>query len=173
MALIQAMINEDLLFLLACNIKHLTFESRKDVQTIFSHILRFRNAQSQAAGADPPVISYIVHNRPEIITELCRGYETSHSAMPCGAILRESLRYDVIAAIVLYDQSEPGELAVRLTTLEPGPPQNGTGVFWKFFEWIDRGSFEVSADAFATFRVRNLSSWLALPCLPHPLFLSV
>ena len=154
MTLIQAMINEDLLFLLARNIRNLTFESRKDVQTVFSHVLRFRSAQSQAAaGTDPPVISYIVHNRPEIITELCRGYETSHSAMPCGAILREALKFDVIAAIVLYDQSKPGEPAVRLTALQPGPPQNGTGVFWKFFEWIDRGSFEVSADAFSSFRV--------------------
>jgi len=29
---------------------------------------------------------------------------------------------------------------------------SGNGVFWEFFEWIDRGSFEVSADAFTTFR---------------------
>jgi hypothetical protein len=26
-------------------------------------------------------------------------------------------------------------------------------VFWSFFDWIDKSSFEVSADAFTTFRV--------------------
>lgn len=73
--------------------------------------------------------------------------------MPCGAILREALKFDVITAIVLYDQSKEGEPAVRLTHLQPGIPQTGEGVFWKFFHWIDASSFEVSADAFATFRV--------------------
>ena len=146
------MIHEDLLFELSRSIHLLTFESRKDTQTIFSHVLRFRPVNS--TSVDPPVISYIVHNRPEIIVELCRGYATSHSAMPCGAILREALKFDVITAIVLYDQSSEGEPAVRLTSLQPGIPQTGQGVFWRFFEWIDRGNFEVSADAFATFRVR-------------------
>lgn len=148
--LIQAMINEDLLFELSRSIHLLTFESRKDTQTIFSHVLRFRSGNSP--GVDPPVITYIVRSRPEIIVELCRGYGVSHSAMPCGAILREALKFDVIAAVILYDQSKEGESAVRLTSLQPGVPQNGRGVFWKFFEWIDRGNFEVSADAFATFR---------------------
>jgi hypothetical protein len=26
-------------------------------------------------------------------------------------------------------------------------------VFWKFFDWINKSSFEVAADAFTTFRV--------------------
>lgn len=146
------MVQEDLLFELARSIQLLAFESRKDVQTIFSHVLRFKPAHSK--NVDPPIISYIVHTRPEIIVELCRGYGADQSAMPCGAILREALKFDVIAAIVLYDQSEVGEPAVRLTNLQPGIPQTGKGVLWKFFEWIDRGSFEVSSDAFATFRVR-------------------
>ncbi|PLB38514.1 Mo25 family protein [Aspergillus candidus] len=149
-ALVQATLQEDLLYDLACLIDRLPFEARKDVQTIFSQILRFKN--SGTGQGDPPVISYIVHNRPEVIIELCKGYRYSHSAMPCGTILREALKYDVVAAIILYDQSEEGEPAIRLSEVKPGTPQDGNGVFWKFFEWIDRGSFELSADAFTTFR---------------------
>lgn len=69
-------------------------------------------------------------------------------------ILREALKFDVVTAVVLYDQSQEGGSAVRLSDLNPSAPQNGDGVFWNFFEWIDKGNFEVSADAFTTFRVR-------------------
>ncbi|KAJ5104138.1 hypothetical protein N7532_004667 [Penicillium argentinense] len=150
-ALIQATLQEDLLYDLSRSIHLLPFEARKDTQTIFSHILRFRPS-SYAPDKDPPVISYIVHHRPEILVELCRGYSHSQSAMPCGVILREALKFDVVTAVVLYDQSHEGEPAGRLSDLKPNAPQNGEGVFWKFFEWIDKGNFEVSADAFTTFR---------------------
>lgn len=76
--------------------------------------------------------------------------------MPCGVILREALKFDVVAAVVLYDQSQEGEPAVRLSELKPNAAQNGEGVFWNFFEWIDKGNFEVSADAFTTFRVCSI-----------------
>jgi calcium binding protein 39 len=90
--------------------------------------------------------------------ELCRGYESPQSAMPCGTILRQALAYDTIAAVILYDESQPGEKAIQLKDVDVSHKQTGKGVFWKFFEWIDKGSFEVSADAFTTFRVRPLSS---------------
>ncbi|EPS29896.1 hypothetical protein PDE_04846 [Penicillium oxalicum 114-2] len=150
-ALVQATLQEDLLFDLSRTIHLLPFEARKDTQTIFSHILRFRPA-AYAPDKDPPVISYIVHNRPEVLVELCRGYNQSQSAMPCGVILREALKFDVVTAVILYDQSNEGEPAVRLSELKPNLPQSGNGVFWNFFHWIDKSNFEVSADAFTTFR---------------------
>ncbi|KAJ5293953.1 hypothetical protein PENANT_c009G01278 [Penicillium antarcticum] len=150
-ALVQATLQEDLLYDLSRSIHLLPFEARKDTQTIFSHILRFRPV-SYADDKDPPVISYLVHHRPEIIIELCRGYMQPQSAMPCGVILREALKFDVITAVVLYDQSSEGEAAVRLSELKPNLPQRGDGVFWRFFDWIDKSNFEVSADAFTTFR---------------------
>ncbi|KAF4218149.1 hypothetical protein CNMCM6805_005118 [Aspergillus fumigatiaffinis] len=149
-ALVQATVHEDLLYELARNLRHLPFQARKDTQTIFSQILRFRPAQ--ANKGDPPVISYIVHNRPEIIVELCRGYESPESTMPCGAILREALKFDVCAAIILYDQSTEGQPVIKLTQVNPDIPQKGNGIFWRFFHWIDKSSFEVSADSFTTFR---------------------
>jgi calcium binding protein 39 len=74
--------------------------------------------------------------------------------MPCGTILREALKFDVVAAIILCDESREGEPAIRLRDLLLNTQQSGNGIFWEFFEWIDRGSFEVSADAFTTFRVQ-------------------
>ncbi|CAG7986939.1 unnamed protein product [Penicillium olsonii] len=150
-ALVQATLQEDLLFDLSKSIHMLPFEARKDTQTIFSHILRFRPV-SYSNDKDPPVISWLVHNRPEVIVELCRGYMQSQSAMPCGVILREALKSDVVTAIVLYDQSREGEPAIRLSEVVPNHPQSGDGVFWQFFDWIDKSNFEVSADAFTTFR---------------------
>ncbi|KAJ5887921.1 hypothetical protein N7495_007962 [Penicillium taxi] len=150
-SLVQAILQEDLLYDLSRTIHLLPFEARKDTQTIFSHILRFRPL-NYAADKDPPVISYIVHHRPEILIELCRGYSENQSVMPCGVILREALKFDVVAAVILYDQSQQGEPAVRITELKPNQTQKGDGVFWNFFEWIDKSNFEVSADAFTTFR---------------------
>ncbi|KAJ5155731.1 hypothetical protein N7492_008534 [Penicillium capsulatum] len=150
-ALIQASLQEDLLYDLSQSIHLLPFEARKDTQTIFSHALRFRPT-GYPPDKDPPVISYLVHHRPEILVELCRGYSQPQSAMPCGVILREALKFDVVTAVVLYDQSKEGESAVRLSDLKPNLPQRGDGVFWNFFEWVDKSNFEVSADAFTTFR---------------------
>jgi len=150
--LIHAIIQEDLLYDISKSIRLLPFEARKDAQILFSHILRFK--PQNAAPGDPSAISYLVLQRPEIIIELCRGYNHAQSAMPCGQILRQALAYDTIAAVILYDESQPNtnERAVQLKEVDVGRRQSGTGTFWKFFDWINKGSFEVSADAFTTFR---------------------
>ena len=136
----------------------LPFEARKDAQVIFSQILRFRPVNSTAA--EPSAISYLVLQRPEIIIELCRGYDYPQSAMPCGTILRQALQHDTIAAVILYDESLPSERAVQLKNVDVTRKQNSQGVFWKFFQWINKGSFEVSADAFTTFRVSRALQFL-------------
>lgn len=152
-ALMDSLIRDDLLYKIARKLRYLPFEARKDVQAIFSILLRFRPpGNNPTNNADPPVINYIVRERPEVVIELCRGYAYNPSATPCGVILREAIRFDVMAAIILYDESQDGEPAVRLTKLKAGP-QSGNGIFWKFFEWIDRSTFEVATDAFTTFRV--------------------
>ena len=73
--------------------------------------------------------------------------------MPCGGVLREALKYDAIAALLLYDEGEEGK-QLDLANVNPDIPASGNGIFWRFFDWIDKGAFELSADAFNTFRVR-------------------
>lgn len=144
------MIQEDVLFALARSIYKLPFESRKDTQVILSYVLRFRPPNSSIA--DPMALNYIFSHRPEVITALCKGYAHRGSALPCGTVLREILKYDAVTAIILYDDPSLGN-QLSLATVDTDAPQSGDGVFWRFFEWIDQGSFEVSADAFTTFRV--------------------
>jgi hypothetical protein len=80
--------------------------------------------------------------------------------MCCGGVLREALKYDAIAALILYD--EPNDGAGRdLASVDPAVPSSGNGVFWRFFDWIDTGAFEATADAFSTFRVNILPRPLA------------
>ncbi|KIW66249.1 hypothetical protein, variant [Phialophora macrospora] len=154
--LVHCIIQEDILFELAKSIRLLPFEARKDAQIIFSHILRYKTPSTpsspQSGNQEPSAITYLVSQRPEIIVELCRGYEFPQSAMPCGTVLRQALQYETIAAVILYDESQPGEKAVQLKDVDVSRKQTGTGVFWRFFDWINKGSFEVSADAFTTFR---------------------
>jgi calcium binding protein 39 len=151
--LVTGIITEDLLYILAINLHRLPFESRKDAQTIFSHVLRF-TPLGASPKSDPIALSYIINKRPEVLVELCNGYNHKESAMPAGTVLREVLKSDAAAAIILYD--DPGEASSSskgLSSIQLEVQQSGRGVFWKFFDWIDKGSFEVGADAFTTFRV--------------------
>jgi calcium binding protein 39 len=154
------MIQEDLLYILAVNLHRLPFEARKDTQTIFSYVLRFTPPNAQPKS-DPIALSYIISKRPEVIVELCNAYNHKESAMPAGTVLREVLKSDAVAAIILYDDPNQENTSSKgLSAIHREAQQSGKGVFWKFFDWIDKGSFEVGADAFTTFRV----CFELLPC---------
>lgn len=73
--------------------------------------------------------------------------------MPCGGVLREALKYDAIAALLLYDEGDEDGKQLDLANVNPDVAASGNGIFWRFFDWIDKGAFELSADAFNTFRV--------------------
>jgi calcium binding protein 39 len=151
--LVTGMIQEDLLYLLAVNLYRLPFESRKDAQVIFSYVLRFR-PPTASPKSEPIALSYVINNRPEVLVELCNGYDHKESATPAGTVLREVLKSDAATAIILYDDpNENSPSSKGLTGIQPEAKQSWKGVFWKFFNWIDQGSFEVGADAFTTFRV--------------------
>lgn len=73
--------------------------------------------------------------------------------MPCGGVLREALKYDAVAALILYDEPNPEGTARNLAEVDTANASSGQGTFWKFFDWIVKSSFEVCTDAFNTFRV--------------------
>ncbi|KAF1356397.1 Mo25-like protein [Delphinella strobiligena] len=146
--LVQFLVTEDLLRLLAENIHRLPFEARKDTQTIISNVLRFKQPGTDAT--EPIALQYVISTRPEIIIALCNGYDRRESAMPCGGILKEALKHDAVTALILYD--EPSGPPLDLGSIDTSQPSSGQGVFWKFFDWIDKSLFEVSTDAFDTFR---------------------
>ena len=51
-------------------------------------------------------------------------------------MLRDSIKYELLASVVLNDER-----------------------FWKFFDYVQGGSFDVSSDAFSTFKV----TWVLQP----------
>ncbi|KAF2239450.1 Mo25-like protein [Viridothelium virens] len=145
--LVTYLIQDDLLHLLVTNLHKLPFESRKDTQVIISNIFRYQAPGS--TSTEPVALSHICYRKPEIILALCHGYDRRESFMACGGVLREALKRDAVAAIILYH--EPDQ-TLDLSNIDPSTPASGKGVFWKFFYWIDKGAFELSADAFNTFR---------------------
>ena len=153
------MIQEDFLYALAHSLHLLPFEGRKDSQTIFCTILRFRPPGSTAEIS--PALAYVIDERPEVIIELCRGYNHSESVMPCGVVLREIAKNEDVAQIILCDESQENEAAIRINMIDENKPASGNGVFWDFFPCIDKAAFEVSADAFSTFRVSRLVASVA------------
>ena len=148
--LLKDMIQEDFFVPLIRNIHLLRFEARKDSQTVLSYALRFRPPSS--TEEDTLAIAYVINHRPEVVVELCRGYEHRESAMPCGAVLREIIKNDQIAAIVLHDESQGNEPVIPVVDIDYEQMQTGAGIFWRFFDYIDKSAFEASTDAFTTFR---------------------
>ena len=146
--LVKAVLQEDVLPALAQNVHLLAFEARKDTQSILSHVLRFKAAD--ATSPVPLAIDHVVRHRPGFVVDLCRGYEHRESAMPCGVVLREILKFQEVAVIIFYDEGDGRPFDFGAADYDA--PSTGRGVFWQFFPWIDRGAFEVSADAFTTFR---------------------
>ena len=87
--------------------------------------------------------------RPEVISALCQCYNHKTSIVQSGNMLREALKQEDVTIVVLYD--EPPK-RFDINAIEDTTPSNGEGLFWQFFVWIEAPSFEISADAFTTFR---------------------
>ena len=149
--LVTAALAESLLPQLVENIHRLPFEARKDTQTIISNVFRFRSPGSNSN--EPDALREVLRQQPEIVVALCNGYERRESASPCGGILKEALKWDAVAAVILYDEPTADGRTVNIYEIDVDRQASGNGVFWKFFSWIDKSSFEVSADAFDCFRL--------------------
>ncbi|KAK5168632.1 Hym1p [Saxophila tyrrhenica] len=150
--LVSTILAESLLPLLVTNIHRLPFEARKDTQTIISNVFRFRNPGS--THTEPDALKEVLRTQPGIVVSLCNGYERRESAGACGGILKEALKWDAVAAVILYDEPLPDGKTIDIyNDVDASSQSSGNGVFWKFFDWIDKSSFEVSADAFDCFRL--------------------
>lgn len=134
---------------------------------ILSAIFRFRPANSPPK-TDPVAMSWVVNHRPQVLIELCKAYEYKESATAAGSVLREMLKHQAAAAVILFDDGEEqGSSFKGIGGIDEDRQQSGNGVFWRFFEWIDKSSFEVAADAFTTFRVRSSALLSSKRCAYH------
>jgi len=118
----QEIYNSGLLLLLLKNLHRIDFEGKKDVAQLFNNVLR------RQIGTRTPTVEYICTS-PEILFTLCRGYEQQEIALTCGTMLRESIRYEPLAKIILHSDH-----------------------FYDFFKYVEVSTFDIASDAFATFK---------------------
>lgn len=147
------MIQQDLFYLLARCICHLNGELIGVAQSILSFTIRYKPANH--SSPDPPVITHVVDDRPEVIYWLCLGYEKNPNLMwHNGKVLREALKHEGVARTILYNQNHNDSGDCSIKDVDMDAQETGEGLFWKFFYWIDTRAFEASADCFSTFKVR-------------------
>ncbi|KAH8921808.1 Mo25-like protein [Atractiella rhizophila] len=112
----------DLLGLLVINLWKLEFEARKDVCQIFNILLR------RQIGTRLPTVDYLA-TKEDVIFSLLRGYENPEIALNTGLILRELLRHEQLARVLLYSEQ-----------------------FYLFFGYIEQTTFGIACDAMANFK---------------------
>lgn len=120
--LAQETYNANVLPLLIKNLGKLEFESKKDVALIFNNLLR------RQIGTRSPTVEYLCA-RPEILLALLKGYESPDIAISCGTMLKESVRHEHLAKILLCSEQ-----------------------FYDFFGYVEVSTFDIASDAFSTFK---------------------
>ncbi|CAD5229117.1 unnamed protein product [Bursaphelenchus okinawaensis] len=120
--LAQETYNANVLPLLIKNLAKLEFESKKDVSLIFNNLLR------RQIGTRSPTVEYLCA-RPEILFTLVKGYECPDIALTCGTMLKECIRHEHLAKVILYSEH-----------------------LYDFFTYVEVPSFDLASDAFSTFK---------------------
>jgi len=112
----------DLLPLIVLHIGKLEFETKKDVASVFNNILR------RQIGPRYPTVEYIC-THTDILDNLVKGYDSPEVALTCGSMLRECIKHEAIAKILLHSDN-----------------------LWEFFKYVEMPNFEIASDGFATFK---------------------
>eukprot|EP01094_Clydonella_sp_ATCC50884_P008777 TRINITY_DN18329_c0_g1_i1.p1 TRINITY_DN18329_c0_g1~~TRINITY_DN18329_c0_g1_i1.p1 ORF type:complete len:341 (-),score=116.50 TRINITY_DN18329_c0_g1_i1:191-1213(-) len=119
----EILATDGLLGLFISQMNKMAFEAKKDVAQIFNNLLRRSNASNRNHARE-----HICEN-PAILDNLMDGYEGSETALNCGLMLRECIRHESLASILLHSPK-----------------------FYAFFDYVEVANFDVASDAFATFK---------------------
>ncbi|KAG8735046.1 hypothetical protein FRC10_011068 [Ceratobasidium sp. 414] len=122
----------DLLPALVRSASRFEFEARKDAAQVFSLLLR------RQIGSRWPTVEYI-GTREGIVFDALKGYETEEVALSTGLVLREMLKHEPIARILLYSDQ-----------------------FYSFPHYIEDTTFGISCDAFANLKFFAMYNTLLL-----------
>ncbi|XP_020904274.1 calcium-binding protein 39 [Exaiptasia diaphana] len=118
----QEFYNGNIYTVLLNNLAKLDFESKKDAAQIFNNILR------RQIGTRHPTVEYMCSNE-SLLFILVKGYETPEISLNCGVMLRECLRHEPLAKIVIQNDK-----------------------FYDFFSYVETSTFDIASDAFSTFK---------------------
>lgn len=113
---------QDLLSLLVVDMAKFEFEARKDICNIYNTLLR------RQIGTRSPTVEYI-SNRPDIIFNALKGYGNAEIALNTGSILKDMLRYEPLARLLLYSDQ-----------------------LYTFPNYIENTTFGISCDAFGNMK---------------------
>lgn len=116
----QEIFKTNLLGILADNYTILDFDTRKDMGLILSTLLRRQ-------PGDTSMVNYMAA-RPQILRAILKSNSEPDVALSCGIFLRECIKYEPLAALIL----------------------NKIPDMWRLFEYIRDGPFEMAMDAFST-----------------------
>ncbi|XP_071950686.1 calcium-binding protein 39-like isoform X2 [Antedon mediterranea] len=120
--LAQECYNHDVLLFLVEHLGKLDFEAKKDVVQIFNNMLR------RQIGTRSPTVEYICQKN-DLLFILVQGYKSSEIALNCGMMLRECVRHEPLAKIIIWSKE-----------------------FYDFFGYVEMSTFDIASDAFATFK---------------------
>eukprot|EP00050_Salpingoeca_kvevrii_P011596 m.16639 g.16639 ORF g.16639 m.16639 type:complete len:320 (+) comp3520_c0_seq1:1097-2056(+) len=121
--IMQEIQSADLLGLMVKKIDKIDFEGRKDIVQIFIKVL------SRELGGRKPTVEYMA-THTDILKTLCEGYENADIALHCGQMLRQCIRHEELAKIILRDEA----------------------LFAQFFTYVQLSTFHIASDAFSTFK---------------------
>lgn len=120
--LAQEAYTSDLLYHLTTHLSRLEFESRKDVVVIFTHLLR------RQIGSRWPTVEYL-SAKPDVIFAVLHGYKDEEIALNTGMILRDMLKHEQLAKLLLYSEE-----------------------FYMFPHYIESTTFGISCDAYTNLK---------------------
>lgn len=118
----QEVYNTDVCINLIQQLSKLEFEAKKDVAQIFSNLLR------RQLGSRSPTVEYIC-TKEIILFDLLKGYENPEIALTSGIVLRECIRHEALAKILLNSDH-----------------------FYSFFDYVEINIFDVASDAFSSLK---------------------
>jgi len=104
------------------NMDLLDFEARKDVAFVITNMLRREYGQKMHTAQ-------YFETHPHLLVSLVRGMENPDVSFNCGAILRQCIRQEALAAVLLKDD-----------LLKP------------FYRFVDAQNFDLQSDAFNILR---------------------
>ncbi|KAG6879802.1 hypothetical protein C0992_011353 [Termitomyces sp. T32_za158] len=137
--LAQETYQTDLLYHLVVHIARFEFEARKDVVQIFNNLLR------RQIGSRWPTVEYL-SSKHDVIFATLAGYENEEIALNTGMVLKEMLRHEQLAKILLYSDQLSICFIVGVCS------HNGHDRFYKFPHYIESTTFGISCDAFANLK---------------------
>lgn len=124
MFLIKEVYESDLFEILCSEIEKFPFEARKDAVIIFNSLLRRQIPPNRQIVAE-----HLRDHKNSIFKVLLSSYDRPERTLHYGLMLRECIKFEFLAEIIL-----------------------NLDEFGKLFDYIQLPTFDVSSDAFATFK---------------------